>query len=58
MVAHFGLSVFNLNGLDPVGSSVPKVLNKDIKIKQAFLESSVALLCQGQGFPPPKYRSL
>lgn len=43
-------------GLDPVGSSVPNVQNKDIKMKLSLAGVDIGLTCEGQGYPTPHYR--
>lgn len=45
-------------GLDPLGSSVPNILNKDIKMRITASLSTAGLLCEGQGFPAPAFRLL
>ena len=43
--------------LDPIGSSVPNILNKDIKMKVTVRNCKIALTCEGQAFPTPGFRS-
>ena len=42
--------------LEPVGSSSPKIHNKDIRIRSESRNSRVGLECEGQSFPAPTYR--
>ena len=44
--------------LEPVGSSSPKIHNKDIRIRSETGKSRVGLECEGQAFPAPTYRYL
>ena len=44
--------------LEPIGSSIPKIADNDIKRSYEGISNQLSLTCEGQAFPPPNFRYL